>query len=315
VAARRSAVPAIQNARPGGADTMHAMRLRLTILAAFLAALTACAPANNTSSQAASHHSPSPGSTANSCAKPTLHLVNPGHLTIATSPQVYEPWMVHNDPSNGKGFESAVAYAVAKHLGFSHNQVDWVKEPFNASYQPGPKNFDFDINQISITPQRAKVVDFSIGYYNAAQAIITLKSSKYASANSLADFKTAKLGAQVGTTSLEAIQNGIRPQQAPLVYQDTNNAKSALLNKQIDGIVVDLPTAFYITAVQIPSGTIVGQFQPTTSGHEQFGLLFQQGNPLVRCVDGALRKMKSSGELHQIQQRWLSQVVNVPVLH
>ncbi len=289
------------------------MRLRLTIGAALLAVLTACAPANNTTGSA-SHQPHSSGSTGDSCAKGNLHLLHPGRLTIATSPTVYEPWMVHNDPTNGKGFESAVAYALARHLGFSSSQVDWVKEPFNASYQPGGKNFDFDINQISITPQRAKVVDFSVGYYNAAQAIITLKSSKYASAKSLADFRTAKLGAQVGTTSLEAIQNGIAPQQQPLVYQDTNNAKSALLNSQIDGIVVDLPTAFYITAVQIPAGTIVGQFQPTSSTQEQFGLLFEKGNPLVVCVDKALSAMKSSGERGRIQQRWLSQVVNVPVL-
>ncbi len=291
------------------------MRLRLSIGAALIAALTACSPATNDSAPSASGGSRSSDSAGDPCAKGQLHLVTAGRLTIGTSPTVYEPWMVDNDPTNGKGYESAVAYAVAKHLGFSNSQVEWVQEPFNASYQPGAKNFDFDINQISITPKRANVVDFSTGYYNAAQAIITLKDSDYASAKSLSDFKTAKLGAQVGTTSLEAIQSGIAPTQSPLVYQDTNNAKSALLNQQIDGIVVDLPTGFYITAVQIPSGTIVGQFQPTNSAQEQFGLLFEKGNPLVECVDKALSAMKSSGELGRIEQRWLSQVVDVPVLH
>jgi polar amino acid transport system substrate-binding protein len=292
------------------------MRFRLSLGAALIAAtVAACAPAGNSSGQPGASGSGSSGSAANACAKSHLRLLNPGRLTIATSPQVYEPWMVNNDPTNGKGFESAVAYAVAKQLGFSPHQVSWVKEPFNKSYQPGAKDFDFDINQISITPARAKVVGFSTGYYNAAQAVITLKRSRYAHAKSLAAFKSAKLGAQVGTTSLEAIQNEIAPTQAPLVYQDDNNAKTALLDKQIDGIVTDLPTAFYIAAVEIPSGTIVGQFQPTHSGHEQFGLLFEKGNPLIGCVDKALAALKSSGTLQRIQQRWLSQVVNVPVLH
>jgi polar amino acid transport system substrate-binding protein len=251
---------------------------------------------------------------ADACAKDKLNLLKEGRLTIATSPQVFEPWMVRNDPTNGKGFESAVAYAVADELGFSRGEVDWVQIPFNKSYQPGAKDFDFDINQISITPARAEVVDFSTGYYNAAQAIITLKDSPYAGASALSDLQDAKLGAQVGTTSLQAIENGIDPEQQPLVYSDTNNAKTALLNEQIDGIVVDLPTAFYITAVQIPAGTIVGQFQPTSGRREQFGLLFEKGNPLVECVNQALRALKSSGELERIEQRWLSQVVDVPVL-
>jgi polar amino acid transport system substrate-binding protein len=251
---------------------------------------------------------------ADACAKGQLELLKDGRLTIATSPQVYEPWMVGNDPTNGKGFESAVAYAVADELGFSRGEVDWVQIPFNKSYQPGAKDFDFDINQISITPARAEVVDFSTGYYNAAQAIIALKDSPFADASSLADLKGAKLGAQVGTTSLQAIQNGIDPEQQPLVYTDTNNAKSALLNDQIDGIVVDLPTAFYIVDQQIPAGTIVGQFQPTNGSREQFGLLFEKGNPLVDCVNRALRALESSGELADIEQRWLSQVVDVPVL-
>jgi polar amino acid transport system substrate-binding protein len=272
--------------------------------------LAACGPANDNTEAA----NPTVTS-ANQCAKDKLHLIKPGQLTVATDSPAYPPWFVKNDPSNGKGYESAVAYAVARKLGFSKDQVQWVKEDFNRSYAPGKKDFDFDINQISITEKRAQVVDFSDGYYNAAQALVTLKDSPLAAASALADLKDAKLGAQVGTTSLEAITDDVKPAQDPLIYNNTNDAKSALENGQIDGIVVDLPTAFYITAVQIPNSTIVGQFRPATGQGEQFGMLFQKGNSLVPCVNEALSAVKSSGELAQIERRWLSQVVNVPVLN
>jgi polar amino acid transport system substrate-binding protein len=272
--------------------------------------LSACGPANDNTEAA----NPTVTSV-NQCAKDKLHLINPGQLTVATDSPAYPPWFVKNDPSNGKGYESAVAYAVARKLGFSKDQVHWVKEDFNRSYAPGKKDFDFDINQISITEKRAQVVDFSDGYYNAAQALVTLKDSPLAHASTLADLTDAKLGAQVGTTSLAAITDDVKPSQDPLIYNNTNDAKSALQNGQIDGIVVDLPTAFYITAVQIPNSTIVGQFRPATGQAEQFGMLFQRGNSLVPCVNQALSAVKSSGELAQIEQRWLSQVVNVPVLN
>jgi polar amino acid transport system substrate-binding protein len=234
-----------------------------------------------------------------------------GTLTIATDTPAYDPWFSHNDPSNGKGYESAVAYAVAKQLNLP---VKWVKEPFNKSFAPGDKDFDFDINQISITPARAKVVTFSDGYYTAAQALIALKDSPVAKATSVDDLKQYKLGAQTGTTSLTAIREDIQPSTEPLVFQNTNVAKQALLNHQVDAIVADLPTAFYITAVEIPSATIVGQFQQQSGTPEQFGMLFQQDNPLVDCVNQALATMKSDGTLDQIEQKWLSQTVSVPVL-
>jgi polar amino acid transport system substrate-binding protein len=207
-----------------------------------------------------------------------------------------------------------VAYAVAKQLGFDASAVTWTKVPFNSSYAPGPKKFDFDINQISITPERAKVVDFSDGYYTAAQAVIALKDSPAAKATTLADLKDLKLGAQTGTTSLTAIRNDIQPSAEPLVFQSTNVAKQALLNGQVDAIVADLPTAFYISAVQIPSSTIVGQFQQQSGSPEQFGMLFQKDNPLVGCVNQALATMKGDGTLDAIEKKWLSQTVNVPVL-
>ena len=234
-----------------------------------------------------------------------------GTLTIATDSPAYDPWFSNNDPSNGKGYESAVAYAVAKQLNLP---VKWVKEPFNKSFAPGDKDFDFDINQISITPERAKVVTFSDGYYTAAQALIALKDSPVAKATSVDDLKQYKLGAQTGTTSLTAIREDIQPSTEPLVFQNTNVAKQALLNHQVDAIVADLPTAFYITAVEIPAATIVGQFQQQSGTPEQFGMLFQQDNPLVDCVNQALATMKSDGTLDQIEQKWLSQTVSVPVL-
>jgi polar amino acid transport system substrate-binding protein len=209
------------------------------------------------------------------------------------------------DPASGQGFESAVAYAVADKLGFAKDEVTWQVVPFNSSYAPGDKAFDFDINQISITPKRQKVVDFSDGYYTVNQAVIALKDSPIANATTLTELQSAKLGAQVGTTSLDFITETIKPAEQPYVYNDTNDAKSALQNGQIDGIVVDLPTAYYITAVEIPKGKIVGQFKAQEGG-EQFGLLFQKGNPLVSCVNKAITALKDSGELQQIQDQWLA---------
>jgi polar amino acid transport system substrate-binding protein len=235
-------------------------------------------------------------------------------LTVGTDSPAYDPWFRHNDPTNGQGYESAVAYAVAKQLGFGPSAVTWTKVPFNSSYAPGPKHFDFDINQISITPARAKVVDFSDGYYDAAQAVIAVKGSPAASATSLADLKQYKIGAQTGTTSLTAIRDQIQPTSDAVVFQNTNDAKQALQNGQVDAIVADLPTAFYLTAVEISHGTIVGQFHSTGGQPEQFGMLFEKGNALVSCVNQALATLKGDGTLAEIQKKWLSDTVNVPVL-
>ena len=294
-------------------------RLRLLAVPLLLTAV-ACAPVEEAGDEPSppvtSLESPVDGeeSAADSCATENLALKNPGQLTIGTDSPAFEPWFVNNDPTNGKGFESAVAYAVAEELGFSEDQVEWVKVPFNTSYAPGEKKFDFDINQISITPARAKVVDFSDGYYAAAQAVIAPKDSAIADATTLEELKDVKLGAQTGTTSLTAIREVIQPSADPLVFDDTNAAKQALNNGQVDAIVADLPTAFFITAVEIPSATIVGQFQPTAGEQEQFGLLFEKGSELVPCVNAALGELKSSGELDSIEQRWLAEAANAPVL-
>ncbi|MFZ2016576.1 MAG: ABC transporter substrate-binding protein [Nocardioides sp.] len=283
-----------------------AVLLPLTLLA------LGCAP--QASSTTATE--PSTGSSASQSAADCAQgkTMKDGVLTVGTDSPAYDPWFRNNDPSNGKGYESAVAYEVAKRMGFPASAVTWTKVPFNSSYAPGPKHFDFDINQISITPQRAKVVDFSDGYYDAAQAVIAVKGSPAASATSLADLKQYKIGAQTGTTSLTAIRDQIQPSSDAVVFQNTNDAKQALLNGQVDAIVADLPTAFYLTAVEIPKGTIVGQFQQTGGQPEQFGMLFKKGSPLVGCVNQALAAMKSDGTLSDIEKKWLSDTVNVPVL-
>jgi polar amino acid transport system substrate-binding protein len=252
-------------------------------------------------------------SASSSCAVADLPLIAKGKLTIGTDSPAYDPWFNNDDPTNGKGFESAVAYAVADQLGFDKADVVWTKVPFNNSYAPGPKKFDFDINQISITPARQKVVDFSDGYYSAAQAVIVLDKDKV-TATSLSDLKHLKLGAQTGTTSLTAIRDEIKPDSDPVVFKDTNVAKQALLNGQVDAIVADLPTAFYITAAEIENSTILGQFQPTTTTQEQFGLLLEKDSGLTTCVDKAIESLKSDGTLPGLEKQWLSDTVNVPIL-
>jgi polar amino acid transport system substrate-binding protein len=287
-------------------------RHRFALLAVpLLLAAGACAPVEE---ETGAETTESPTGAAEACATENLPLKTDGQLTIGTDSPAYEPWFVDNDPSNGEGYESAVAYAVAEELGFTRDQVTWVKVPFNTSYAPGEKEFDFDINQISITEAREKAVDFSDGYYSAAQAVIAPKGSDAAGATSVEDLKDIRLGAQTGTTSLTAVRDVIQPTQDPLVFEDTNAAKQALANDQVDAIVADLPTAFYITAVEIPNSTIVGQFQPAEGETEQFGMLFEEGSELVPCVNQALAALKESGELQDLEQQWLSDVVDVPVL-
>ncbi|CAB4701664.1 MAG: transporter substrate-binding domain-containing protein [Actinobacteria bacterium] len=285
----------------------------LASLVPLLVLAAACAPADDESAADPSTDSTASVS-ADACETDQLPLLTDGTLTIGTDSPAYEPWFVDNDPTNGEGYESAVAYAVAEQLGFSADEVTWVTVPFNTSYKPGAKPFDFDINQISITPSRAKVVDFSDGYYAAAQAVIALKGSPVSEISSIADLADYNLGAQTGTTSLSAITDIIKPANDPLVFEDTNAAKQALNNGQVDAILADLPTAFYISAVEISGSEIVGQFQPETGEQEEFGMLFEKGSELVPCVDAALAALREDGTLDEIQQRWLSDVVSVPEL-
>jgi polar amino acid transport system substrate-binding protein len=284
----------------------------LAALAGCALALIAAGAASGTSRAAAA-----------SCGKSDLSLVSSGTLTIGTDNPAYPPWYAGgspkgskwkiNDPSTGKGFESAVAYAVAKQLGFSKAEVAWTYVPFNRAFAPGKKSFDFDINQISFTPARAKVVTFSSSYYDVNQAVVVVKGTKIASIKSVAGLQPFKLGAQLGTTSYEFITSRIKPSQKPAVYPQNAGAVQALKNHQIDGLVVDLPTAFYVTAVQVPNSKILGQF-PTTGGGEHFGMVFAKGNPLATCVDGALAKLRSSGALTKIQHAWLAKATGAPIL-
>ena len=258
---------------------------------------------------------------AQSCAKDQLELVDSDQLTVGTDNPAYPPWFGGEEkkpwkisnPASGEGYESAVVYAVAEKLGFGRSDVAWVYVPFNKSFAPGPKSFDFDVNQISFEPNRAKAVDFSESYYDVNQALVANKGTPIANAKSLADLKDYKLGAQVGTTSYRYITENIKPSKQPSVYDTSNDVIGALKAKQIDGIVVDLPTAFYIVAAELPNGTIVGQF-PTVGTQEHFGLVFEKGNALVQCVNRALRSLRQDGKLAQLQQEWLADKASAPVL-
>jgi len=261
-----------------------------------------------------------PASPALAASCPTIHK---GVLTIGTDNPAYPPWYGGNppkgskwkvsDPASGKGYESAVAYAVASQLGYKHSQVQWTYVPFERSFAPGPKGFDFDINQISYTAARAKVVAFSTSYYDVNQSIVVLKGTKIARVRSVAGLRRFKLGVQLGTTSYSYIVDHIKPATQPAVYPTNAAVIQALKNKQIDGLVVDLPTAFYVTSAQVPGSEVLGQF-PSLPGGEHFGMVFAKGNPLVSCVDSALAKLKANGALARIHQKWLAKATGAPVL-
>jgi polar amino acid transport system substrate-binding protein len=265
----------------------------------------------------------SPSASEVSCDKADLELVKPPGLTVGTDNPAFPPWFGGgtpkgstweiNDPSTGDGFESAVAYAVATDLGFQKTDVTWVVVPFNQSFKPGPKDFDFDINQISYTPARAKAVDFSESYYDVNQALVALDGTPIANAKTLADLKPYKFGAQIGTTSYNYITDTIKPSKDASVYDTNNDVVSALKAKQIDGIVVDLPTAFFVTAAQLEGSTIVGQF-PTAGTQERFGMVFAKGSSLTKCVNEALTRLKEDGQLEDIQREWLSTKAEAPVI-
>jgi polar amino acid transport system substrate-binding protein len=245
------------------------------------------------------------------CAKDQLETVVDGSLTIATDNPAFPPWFQDAEgapwdpttPPTGQGYEAAVASAVAEQLGFTQDEVRWVVVPFNNIFRPGPKDFDFDINQVSYRPKRDEAVDFSDSYYDVEQAVITLKNSDFAGAASLADLKGAKLGAQLGTTSLDAINDVVQPDQEAAVYNKNIDAITALKNGQVDGIVVDFPTSLYITAVQVPNAKVVGRLP---AGEEYFGLVFEEGNPLRDCANEAIAALQSDGTIAQLQEEWIN---------
>ena len=279
------------------------MRKRFGIFAAVVIAaaltLTGCSSSDSATSESAS------------CVKADLATVTDGKLTIATGEPAYYPWIIDDAPETGNGFEGAVAYAVAKQLGFEAADVVWVRTTFDSAVTPGEKNFDFNLQQFSITEERKTAVDFSSPYYTAPQAIVSFKGSKIEGKTSLADLKGAKLGAGVGTTSLDAISNQIGA--TPQVFNDNAAGVSALKNKQIDGLVVDLPTAFYLSGVEVPNGLIVGQL-PSTGAGDQFGLLLSKGSKLTSCVTGAVDAITADGTLAAITDKWLATDAGAPVL-
>ena len=267
-------------------------------LAVLLSTLTFVAPAN----------------AAAACTPATLKTITAKTLTIATGQPAYSPWVLDDKPESGKGFEAAVAYAVAKKLGYTNAQVKWVRTSFDSAIAPGPKTFDFNIQQYSITADRAKVVDFSTSYYKSNQAIVTFKGSKLDGVKSIADVKSKKatIGAAVSSTSLDAVEKvlGVKPQ----VFNDNAAAVTALKNKQIDGLVVDLPTAFYLSAVEVPNGVIAGQFANVDKADKGAGLLLAKNSPITSCVTKALEAVRSSGELATITTKWLTASAGAPLL-
>jgi len=281
--------------------------MRPSVLAAALAAVAAglagCGSASGGGSPSAS----------SGCSHAAIQkdLYQKGVLTVATDKPAYPPWFISNNPANGKGYESAVAYAVAAQMGFKHSQVHWAYEPFNNSYAPGPKKFDFDINEISVTPQRATAVTFSTSYYNVQQALVALKSSPIVGHHAPTDLKGYVYGDQIGTTSLAFINSKIQPTATPKVYETLNDVKQALQTKQIAALVTDTPTAQFISSSEIPGSVMVAQF-PSTGEH--YGLLFHKGDALAACVDKAITALTRNGTLHRLQQQYLQLYLKVPVI-
>jgi polar amino acid transport system substrate-binding protein len=275
---------------------------------------TAAAPASSSGASTASStaQATSSASTA-ACSNASIQseMYAKGVLTVATDTPAYPPWFINNKPANGQGYESAVAFAVAKQLGFTPSQVNWVTEPFDSSYAPGPKKFDFDVNEISVTPERATAVSFSDSYYDVQQALVAIKGSPITTKHDAASLKAYVYGDQIGTTSLAFINSQIKPTSTPKVYNDLNAVKQALDTKQIAAFVTDMPTAQYITSSQIPNSVMVGQF-PSTGEH--FGLLFAKGNPLVTCVNKAIATLKANGTIAQLQQKYLKDYLSVPTI-
>lgn len=282
------------------------MRLLTALLLALTLGLVACG--EDEEDEPAAQSTPA----ADACAKDQLQTFKDGVLTVGTDKPAFPPYFIDDDPANGQGFESAVAYAIARELGFQESEVEWTVVPFNASYRPGPKDFDFDVNQISITPQRARAVDFSEPYYTAPQAVIAAKGSPAADAASLADLKDATIGVQIGTTSLDAVNASIQPSEQPKVFDDSNAVVTAIKQDQVDAVVVDLPTALFLTAVELPNASVVGQFE--APGGDEWGALLGKDSPLTPCVNEAIATLRESGELDEITQQWMSESADAPVL-
>jgi polar amino acid transport system substrate-binding protein len=288
----------------------------VSVLALGLVLIAAgCGGKKGGSSSSSSSTAGEEGSTANAaaCTPAQMETHSAGTLTIATDKPAYPPYFENDEPENGEGFESAVGYAIGKQLGYPKGKIKWTVESFDSSYAPGPKNFDFDLNEISITPVREKAVDFSAPYYSATQAIVALDGSEASKAKSLAELKDTKIGVQINTTSLSTVDEEIEPSSKPEVFNSSGDVVTALKNGQVEAVVVDLPTALYLTAAQVENATIVGQFGKPEG--EEWGALLGKESPLTSCVSGAIEALEESGELEKITQRWMSQAAEAPQLH
>lgn len=250
-----------------------------------------------------------------SCAVEDLPLVEAGRLTVATGEPAVYPWVAGDDPASGEGFEAALVYALAAEMGFEEPDVTWVRSGFDEAIAPGDKEYDFNVQQYLITEERDEVVDFSDGYYQVQQALVAQDGHQITGATSVADLKTARLGAAIGTSSIDYIDEVIDPETDAAVYDDNAAAKAALDAEQVDGLVFDLPTAYYVTAVEIPDASIVG-ILPLAEGDapEELGLLFAEGNPLVSCVNIALGALRENGTLADLQETWLAEGGSIPTL-
>jgi polar amino acid transport system substrate-binding protein len=303
------------------------MRKSLVVLAALGLVLTACAeddPTIGAPTGETAVTGPTGPQTADDCAAANESAFqSPGTLTIGTGNPAFPPWwdggetegseFEFNDPAKGEGYEGAVAAEVARRLGFAFpDEVTFVPVAFRESFAPGPKDFDFVLQQISFTPRRDEAVDFSESYYDVNQALVAAQDSSIAGATTVAELADAKLGAPIGTTSLDVIEDVIQPSQEPNVYNDLALAIQDLRSGVIDGVIVDLPTAFFITCCQFPRGVVVGQFE--LASQEYFAMTFETGDPLVGCVNLALQEIKADGTLDAIHQEWLADKTNAPVL-
>ncbi len=275
--------------------------LKKPLAALFLLALTAAACGDGTTEAGAGD--------AVSC--DPLPTKTEGVLTVATGQEVYPPWMEDGDPSNGKGFESAVVYALADELGI--DTVEWVGTGFDEAIVAGEKDYDFNIQQYSINDEREQVVDFAEGYYQVEQALVGAGDGAAAAASSLADLADLKLGAAIGSTSLNYIEDVIKPSEKAAVYDDNAAATAAFNAGQVDAIVYDLPTAYYITAVEIPEAAIIGVL-PRQGAPEELGMLFEEGSSLVACVDDALATLHDNGTIEELEDTWLNQGGSIPSL-
>ena len=279
-------------------------RLRLLSLLAVLALaagllLAACGDDDDDAGAA----STAAGTTAEVCTKDTLQTKTAGTLTVATDSPAFEPYVVDDDPTNGEGFESAVAYAIADQLGFTKDEVKWIRVPFNSTFAPGPKTYDFDVNQVSISPERQQGADFSSPYYTTPQGVLVAGDSEFASATTVADLKDAQIGVQVGTTSLDAVNAVIAPSKQPRVYDNSTDVVRALKNGQVDAIVTDLPTTIYLRDAEVEGSKLVGQF--SAPGGDDWGAVLEKGSPLTPCVTQAVDTLRESGELQRITDQWI----------